>query len=202
MHSTVLRLLASLIMAALAGVAAAQQDIESLPFEVPTNQIATSILTVDIERLLSQSLFGQRLAQTHANQSEALGLEHRRIAEDLRAEELALTVQRSVMAADVFRSEAEAFDEKAQDIRRAQDAKVRELELSLVQGRDQFLEVTRPILGQLMMDRGAYAILDRRSVLLSLGSIDVTDDAIARIDAAIGDGAVAAPETSPDVVPD
>jgi hypothetical protein len=48
--------------------------------------------------------------------------------------------------------------------------------------------LTRPILGQLMVDRGAFAILDRRSVLLSLGSIDVTDDAIARIDTAIGDG--------------
>ncbi|MBT8411183.1 MAG: OmpH family outer membrane protein, partial [Octadecabacter sp.] len=78
-------------------------------------------------------------------------------------------------------------------IRRAQDAKERELETTLTNGRDRFLVVTQPILGQILFERGAYAILDRRSVLLSLGSIDVTEDAIALIDADIGDGSSADP---------
>jgi Skp family chaperone for outer membrane proteins len=197
-----LRLLASLIIAALAGAAGAQQNIETPEFEVTAGEIVTAILTVDIDRLFSQSQFGQRVAQSYAAEREALAMENSRIAAALREEELALATQRADMALTVFRTEAEAFDEKAQSIRRAQDAKERALEDTLVQGRDQFLEVTRPILGQLMVDRGAFAILDRRSVLLSLGSIDVTDDAIARIDAAIGDGEDATQGTGPDLGPD
>jgi Skp family chaperone for outer membrane proteins len=197
-----LRLLASLMIAALAGAAGAQQNIETPEFEVTAGELVAAILTVDIDRLFSQSQFGQRVAQSYAEEREALTMENSRIAAALREEELALATQRADMAPSVFRTEAEAFDEKAQSIRRAQDAKVRALEDTLVQGRDQFLEVTRPILGQLMVDRGAFAILDRRSVLLSLGSIDVTDDAIARIDAAIGDGADATQETGPDLGPD
>jgi Skp family chaperone for outer membrane proteins len=202
MIAKTLRLLASLIIAALAGAAGAQQNIETPEFEVTAGEVVTAILTVDIDRLFSQSQFGQRVAQSYAAEREALAMENGRIVAALREEELALTAQRADMAPTVFRTEAEAFDEKAQSIRRAQDAKERALEDTLVQGRDQFLEVTRPILGQLMVDRGAFALLDRRSVLLSLGSIDVTDDAIARIDAAIGDGADATQETGPDLGPD
>jgi Skp family chaperone for outer membrane proteins len=202
MIAKTLRLLASLIIAALAGAAGAQQNIETPEFEVTAGEVVTAILTVDTDRLFSQSQFGQRVAQSYEAEREALAMENGRIAAALREEELALTAQRADMAPTVFRTEAEAFDEKAQSIRRAQDAKERALEDTLVQGRDQFLEVTRPILGQLMVDRGAFAILDRRSVLLSLGSIDVTDDAIARIDAAIGDGADATQETGPDLGPD
>jgi Skp family chaperone for outer membrane proteins len=202
MIAKTLRLLASLIIAALAGAAGAQQNIETPEFEVTAGEVVTAILTVDTDRLFSQSQFGQRVAQSYEAEREALAMENGRIASALREEELALTAQRADMAPTVFRTEAEAFDEKAQSIRRAQDAKERALEDTLVQGRDQFLEVTRPILGQLMVDRGSFAILDRRSVLLSLGSIDVTDDAIARIDAAIGDGADATQETGPDLGPD
>jgi Skp family chaperone for outer membrane proteins len=199
MIATTLRLLASLMIAALAGAAGAQQNIEPQEFEVTAGEVVTAIVTVDIERLFSQSKFGQRVAQSYAAEREALANENSSIAAALREEELALATQRAEMAASVFRTEAEAFDEKAQSIRRAQDAKERALEDTLVQGRDQFLEVTRPILGRLMVDRGALAILDRRSILLSLGSIDVTDDAIARIDAEIGDGADALLETGPDL---
>ena len=87
-----------------------------------------------------------------------------------------------------FRAEAEAFDEKVQGIRAAQDAKERALDDSLAAGRDNFFVAIRPILGQLMVENGAGAILDRRSVVLSVGRIDITDAAIAVIDATVGDG--------------
>ena len=194
MRRLITGLLTSLFLAALSGAAGAQQENDPTVFDVPAAQIAPTILTVDIDRMFSQSQFGERIGRTFNEGRTALATENRRISDALRAEELALTEQRAEMDADVFRTEAEAFDAKAQAIRRAQDAKERALEETLTAGRAQFLEVTRPILGQLMVDRGAFAILDRRSVLLSLGSIDVTDDAIARINDALGDGAQATPE--------
>ena len=182
--------LLGLWLSGLCGAAAAQ--------DATSGTAAPAILTVDIDRLFAQSQFGERIARDYTEGRAALAEENRRIADALRAEELALAERRAEMAPTVFRTEAEAFDEKAQAIRRAQDAKENALEETLAQGRAQFLEVTRPILGELMVDRGAFALLDRRSVLLSLGRIDVTDDAIARIDAAIGDGGDALPEVTPD----
>jgi Skp family chaperone for outer membrane proteins len=185
--------LVSLLMSAFASTAGAQQLSDPSVFDIPTAQIAPSIVTVDVDGLFTQSQFGRRIGQLYTDGREALALENRRIAGALRDEELALTQQRPDMEPDVFLSEAEAFDDKAQGIRRAQDAKERDLEETLTNGRDQFLEAARPILGQLMVDRGAFAILDRRSVLLSLGSLDVTEAALERIDTAIGDGSQLVP---------
>ena len=182
-----------LLMSAFASTAGAQQLSDPSVFDIPTAQIAPSIVTVDVDGLFTQSQFGRRIGQLYTDGREALALENRRIAGALRDEELALTQQRPDMEPDVFLAEAEAFDDKAQGIRRAQDAKERDLEETLTNGRDQFLEAARPILGQLMVDRGAFAILDRRSVLLSLGSLDVTEAALERIDTAIGDGSQLVP---------
>lgn len=168
----------------------------------PTIVLQSQLLTVDIDRLFAQSLFGQRLASELRSQQEALSEENRRLAEDLRAEELDLAERRPDMEPEAFRAEAEAFDEKAEAIRQAQDAKERALQQSLSAGREAFFEAARPVLGQLMLDSGASVIMDRRSVLVSLGAIDVTDVAIARIDAAIGDGTGApSPDTDPDEIP-
>lgn len=186
-----LRIWLSIIFASWAAITCAQQNVQSAPPFDATNQSpnnVSSVLTVDLDSLFSQSLFGMRVVEEYGNQREALAVENRRIADALREEELTLAGQRAEMAVEVFVAEAEAFDEKAQAIRRAQDTKERELEQLLDDGRDRFLEVTRPILADLMAERGAVALLDRRTLLLSFGSIDVTESAIERVNTTLGDG--------------
>lgn len=192
------RLWLSILFMSWAGITNAQQLVQNED-EALLNSGAPSVLTVDTDRLFTTSQFGIRVFEDYSNQVEALANENRSIADALREEEIALAEQRPEMAVAIFLSEAEAFDEKAQAIRRAQDAKERELETFLIDGRNRFLEVSLPILGDLMVERGAFAILDRRSVLLSLGSIDVTDDAIARINEILGDGT--APQQNPEQQP-
>lgn len=152
-----------------------------------------SIVTLDVDQMFAQSLFGLRILNEYTARRDTLIAENRRIADALREEELALAGQRATMAPAVFSSEAEAFDEKAQGIRRAQDTKERELEILLSEGRSWFLEVSYPVLEQLMLDRGASAILERRSVLLSRTNADITQAAVALIDVQIGDGSNLSP---------
>jgi len=156
-----------LLASALAGPVGAQQ-FPVAPIE--QEQAIPTILTVDLERIFAQSAFGSRIVLEYNSARAELAMENRRIAEALREEELSLAERRPDMERDLFQAEAAAFDEKAQGIRRAQDAKERALDAALDQGRAQFLEVSRPILGQLMVERGAFAILDRRTVVLSLGA--------------------------------
>jgi prephenate dehydrogenase len=53
------------------------------------------------------------------------------------------------------------------------------------------------VLGRLMIESGAAVILERRDVLLIASPVDITDEAIAAIDAELGDGStVSGPATT------
>lgn len=194
------RFLAALALALAAATAApAQQD----------GLQASPILTIESERFFSQSLFGRRVAEDIEAAAEALAEENRRIEAELTAEEQDLTQRRDTMSPAAFREEADAFDARVQQIRREQDAKTRDVNRRGDAARRSFLNAARPVLAQLMAERGAGIVMERRSVFLSAQAIDITDEAIAAMDASIGRGATTqemdvAPdqETSTDETPD
>lgn len=152
-------------------------------------RVQSPVLTVDSERLFLDSLFGQRIIAQIQIETEAFNAEQRRLEAALTEEERSLTLRRPAMSVEDFRAEADDFDTRVQSIRNAQDAKQRSLQLMLGQGREQFLSVATPTLGRLMIESGAAVLMDRRNVIISATAVDVTDAAIAAINAAIGDGA-------------
>ena len=160
----------------------------------PETHAMGGIVVLDTEKLFAESRFGLRLAEMLQAETEALIEENRRIEAELTAEEQALTRRRPGMDPAAFREEAEAFDAKVQQIRRERDAEERALQQEAAAGRERFLAASGPILGEVMMARGATVILDRRTVFLSTGAVDVTEAAIAAVDAAIGDGSGLASE--------
>ncbi|GGL77713.1 OmpH family outer membrane protein [Wenxinia marina] len=173
---------------------------DSLPLQGP---VRSPVLTIDLERLYAGSDFGERVAADIRAATEALAAENRQIEAELTAEEQSLTDRRPTMEPEAFRAEAEAFAERVQTIRREQDAKERALQDRLVAGRDAFFAAATPVLGRMMLDAGAAVILDRRNVFLGVGLVDITDSAIQRIDAEVGDGAseAPAPDTGSDPAP-
>lgn len=152
---------------------------------------AGPVLTVDIQTLFDRSLLGRRLQAEFTEAAEELARENDRIAEQLRAEEVALTERRASMDAADFRAEAEAFDARVQEIRAEQDAKEVDILAQRSAGEAQFIESIRPILSQITRERGATVIMERSRVLWADPSNDVTDLAVRRINAAIGDGTAA-----------
>ena len=148
----------------------------------------SAILTIATDRLFAGSAFGQRIAREVEAKSAVLAAENRRIEAELTEEELALTRRRPEMDAAAFRELADAFDQKVQLNRAAQDSKARALNQIGDAARGRFLQAARPILEALMREAGAGGILERANVFLSANATDITDLAISRIDAAIGDG--------------
>ncbi len=126
--------------------------------------------------------------QRHARYVEAsnkileLQAENERIIEELVAEEQDLAARRPDMDIEEFRLEAEAFDQKAIEIRAARDAKERSISEAAEAAQARFNEQVREVAGQVMIERGGKVILDSRSVYLALRSIDITDAVIARLD--------------------
>ncbi|MEO0530585.1 MAG: OmpH family outer membrane protein, partial [Planctomycetota bacterium] len=51
-----------------------------------------------------------------------------------------------------------------------------------------FIQTTAPVLTALLRERGAVAVLDSRAVIYSVDGTDITDLALERVDAELGDG--------------
>lgn len=150
-------------------------------------QVVSPILLVDRERMYAESDFGQRTAAVLEAERARMEAETRQIEADLKAEELALTEDRKTLTPEAFRARADAFDAKVVALRRERDQAQETLVAEFEKARAQFLQQVSPILASILRDHGALVMLDRRVALLAASEIDVTTEAIRRIDAALAD---------------
>lgn len=157
-----------------------QSSTFSLP-EIP-------VLTIERERLYSETQFGLRLANEISARGRQLASENRRIEQELADEETELTSLRETLEPEPFRDLADAFDVKVTKARTEQDSKARELTQLSELAERRFLFTIAPVMERLMSEKGAGVVLDRRAVFVSADSSDVTLEAIARIDEALGEG--------------
>ncbi len=146
------------------------------------------ILTLDQDAIFARSLFGQALTRAFEVEAEALKAQSRDIDAQLEAEERKLTERRANLTPAEFRPLAEAFDQKVAALRAGQDAKARAFAQRREEGKARFIQTVGPILGDYMVAQGAFAIVNRAAIVVSLGAIDITDEVIAAIDAKLGDG--------------
>ena len=144
-------------------------------------QIALPILTIDSDRLFEESTYGQQTIEELEARGAELAAENRRIEAELEEEEQELTELRPTMEPAEFRTLADDFDTRVQEIRRTQDSKSRALNTELEERRVVFLNSAVPILEQLMRETGAAVVLEMRTVFISSNSIDVTPVAIERL---------------------
>ena len=150
---------------------------------------ASPVLTVDQEQLFTGSAWGQRIQDELDAASDVLDQENERLYNQLVAEEAELTELRKTLPAEEFRLRAEAFDARATQIRREFAQSVDDLNASLQNERAAFFQAAGPIMGRMMQERGALVVLDRQTALVSVGSINITSELTAQIDAELGDGA-------------
>ncbi len=156
-------------------------------------EVASSLLTLDQDRLFLESDFGKAVIERERQATLDLEQENRQIEAGLVAEEQALTDARATLSAEDFSARAEAFDAKVERIRTEQDAKARKLVEGREADRKAFLQVAVPVLGEILGDKGATAILDKGLVILSLSAIDITDEAISRVNTALAEKPAAKP---------
>lgn len=166
---------------------------------------AAAFVTLNQERLFKESAWGRAALARAETDGKALASENRRIEEALEKEERELTDRRATLKPTEFAAVASAFDTKVEEIRAAQEGKSRSIQRSLEDDRQQFFEVVTPIMGELLAESGATAILADTAIIMSLSSIDITATAIARIDqrlpAPVDDGAAANPDPVQDSAP-
>lgn len=170
------------------------------PIIVPVQAQSGAVVTVDQDRLFAGSAWGRRLQAEFEQAGVELTAENDRLAAQLSDEEAQLTQQRATLDPAEFRKLADAFDARASEVRRERAQAVQDLNNSIDAEQAAFFQAVAPLIGQLMQERGAVLVVDRRTVLLSADGIDITSDLIARADAELGDGSDQ-PEVSPEPSP-
>lgn len=145
--------------------------------------VVNPVVTVDLDRLVNETQIGQYISFQMGERAQKLQKELDKIEAELSAEEEDLIKQREELELSEFRVLAKAFDEKAVRLRLEQQAKIQALEEEGSKRRQDLLRSFVPVLSQVMRDRGASILLDRRSVVLDdRASVDITDVAIMIID--------------------
>jgi len=160
------------------------------------------VRTLDQERLFQDSRFGQRVAEELDAASRELAAENRRIESELADEERELSEKRGELEPSEFRELADEFDARVTEIRRTQEEKSRAISRRGEAEQQRFFEAALPILGELLEEHGVAAILDDRAVILSSPRFDITDEAIARLDATLGAGEAVDDADLPDLAPE
>lgn len=161
--------------------------------QVQAQDAVAPLLTLDQDQFFLQSDFGKAAIERERAATAALEQENKRIEAGLVAEEQALTADRKTLPAAEFAAKAEAFDQKVESIRTEQDAKARKLTETRDADRKAFLKAAVPVLGELLGQKKATAILDKNLVILSLSAVDVTDEAIAMVNKALEKAPVTTP---------
>lgn len=154
---------------------------------------APPILVLDQDRFFQESAWGKAAIAVAEKEAASLAAENRKIELALEEEERRLTERRAGMTATDFAAVSTAFDQKVEGIRNAQDAKSRAITTKLEADRQQFFQVATPVLGAILEETGAVAILADSAIILSRTSIDATDLAIARIDSVLPASGAATP---------
>lgn len=142
------------------------------------------ILIVERERLLTESLAGKAVLEKDAEARAALEAEGHRLDEEFRAEELRLTQLRPTIPPEEFRALSEAFDAKVVATRQDQIARAEEETRALQQRHSEFFAQLGPLLFQVMIEKGAGAIIDADRVLVANQSLNITQEVIKRLDEA------------------
>lgn len=175
--NSLLRGAAGICLAALVAFSSPTQAQESGPSGV------TPILVVSREKLLNES----RAAKSIQAQADALRDELRESLkarqEALRAEELELTELRETLDSANFDARVAAFTEKVRELKRDTNDAGARLQRAVLAARTELQQAARPVLLALMAERRALVMLEKDDVVISVTALDVTQEAIDRLDA-------------------
>ena len=145
----------------------------------------SGVLIVSMDRILRESAAGSSVQEQAEALREGLrgALDDRR--KQLRDEERELAQLRASLEREAFDERVADFETKVRELRRDEQRDSGRLQRAVGLARAQLREQLAGILVQLMTERGAGVMIDKKQVLVSANGLDVTDEAIKRLDAVV-----------------
>ena len=145
-------------------------------------QPAPDIVSLDRERVFTDSIAGKRIQQEIEKRQNALRAENQLIDTQLTEEEKSLAEQRKIDLPDVFATKAAAFDEKVKRIRQEQRDKGQKIVQFAQASRTDFFKQVAEVLRSYMAQNGVNLVLEANTVMMSAQQADITQEVINRLD--------------------
>ncbi|MGB0498660.1 MAG: OmpH family outer membrane protein [Rubricella sp.] len=149
---------------------------------VPGAASAQGLLFVNPERVLDESLSGRALIADLEEERAALIAENEALSAAFEEEERRLAEMRETLDRPEFEAIAREFDARVRRTRAEQDAKADDLNRRANAQRQAFLQSLGRIYQAILVSRGADAVVDLRTVLLTTQDRDITDQVIETVD--------------------
>ncbi len=145
-------------------------------------QPAPDIVSLDRERVFTDSIAGKRIQQEIEKRQNTLRAENQLIDTQLTEEEKSLAEQRKIDLPDVFATKATAFDEKVKRVRQEQRDKGQKIVQFAQASRTDFFKQVAEVLRSYMAQNGVNLVLEANTVMMSAQQADITQEVINRLD--------------------
>ncbi len=145
-------------------------------------QPAPDIVSLDRERVFTDSIAGKRIQQEIEKRQNALRAENQLIDTQLTEEEKSLAEQRKIDLPDVFATKAAAFDDKVKRVRQEQRDKGQKIVQFATASRVDFFKQVAEVLRAYMAQNGVNLVLEANTVMMSAQQADITQEVINRLD--------------------
>ena len=166
----------------------AVEDRADTPAALSGSELPLAVLVLDPAAAYASSRWGVRAQQEIEDAARLIEADNTRLEAELTSEEQSLTAERQNLSQSEFRKKAEAFDARAQSVRRERQEIALDLAARAQADRAEFLDQAAPLLTEIMQQRSAAVVMDRRQVMVASSAVDITTELVARFDDLIGEG--------------
>jgi outer membrane protein len=137
------------------------------------------------DQTVGASIVGRAVAQRLQQLDQQSNAELNDLATKLQADEKALTAQRATMGDAAFQQAAQPMAQREQQLQQLAQIRGREMQLTQQQAVQQVVQNLDPLLVDSFTAHKCSILIERAGVVLSAKPMDITTDAVARLDAKI-----------------
>lgn len=162
---------------------------------VAADETGVRILVVDVAKTVrdSDAAIGiqEQMEEVRAKIQAAITVREK----DLLKEEQTLGQQRSILAPDVFEQKAAKFRQKVEQAQRDIQGKRKDLDKTFNVAIGKVRKTLIEIIAKIAKEAKAHLVFDKRQVLMIENSLDVSDDALARLNKALPEVQIEMPQS-------
>ncbi|MBM3487382.1 MAG: OmpH family outer membrane protein [Alphaproteobacteria bacterium] len=155
---------------------------------------APVIAIIDVQRILEESAASQSIRPQMEKLRETYEAEVRKRESELRAAEQELGRQRTLLSPEAFAERRKAFEKQAAADQRAVQERKRQIDRGFAEAMGQVRNTLLKIAADIASERSANILLPKSFVVLSAKELDITAEALNRLNRQIASVRVTVPQ--------
>ena len=141
----------------------------------------TSVGIIDLNKILSEAKAATDAAEQIEKIAGQIQEEINVSDEKILNEQNKLIESQDIMAPEAFEVKRIEYEKKVQNYNIERQNKLMSIDTLLAESRNQVLDALKPILEEISNEKGITILLEKNSVLLSAENMDITDEAMKKL---------------------